>query len=291
MSSKAHKKKRNTGLLYEFLVQVISSSLVEGDQKSSSKALKILKKHFRNRPDNELYKEFRLIHALRKTTVSSDAVASSILQEAKLAVRSHDGMKLDRQKSLLIKDINHTLNSDDFYDQQVNEYRFLATIQTLFNDWKNPSADLHRIAMYEDQVVKYLTSEKQKLAEHVVADDNTGSNRLLMKVMMRKLNEKYEGVLTNEQKSLVKAYAWSAANDDPDSIKKKLEEIKQSLLESIDGYENAESPNEFLRNKLVDVKEKLVNESFDSINDDTVTRFMLYTKLTEELAPEEKKNV
>ena len=92
--SKAHQKKRNSGLLYEFLVHCISRALVENDQKKSAAALKILRRHFK--PGTELYKEFRLINSLIKTTVSSESVASSIVTEAKAAARSHDIKVLDR---------------------------------------------------------------------------------------------------------------------------------------------------------------------------------------------------
>ncbi len=90
----AHNKKRNTGLLYEFLIKTISQALVDDDKKRSSKALKIVKTHFK--PGTELYKEFRLVNSIMKTTVSSEAVASSILNEAKSAARSHDLNALDK---------------------------------------------------------------------------------------------------------------------------------------------------------------------------------------------------
>ena len=72
----AHNKKRNTGLLYEFLIKTISQALVDDDKKKSSKALKIVKTYFK--PGTELYKEFRLINSIIKTSVSSEAVAASI---------------------------------------------------------------------------------------------------------------------------------------------------------------------------------------------------------------------
>ena len=88
-----HNKKRNSCLMYEFLVRHISKSLVDDDKKSSDTALKILKKYYSS--DTELYKEFRLLNALVTTSVSSEMVASSILTEAKSAARSHDLKKLD----------------------------------------------------------------------------------------------------------------------------------------------------------------------------------------------------
>ena len=105
-------------LLYEFLVQTISKSLIDDDKKKSSAALKILRKHYK--PGTQLYKEFRLINALAKTTVSSEHVAASILKEAKAAATSMDHDSLDREKSLLIRNINHNINDDNFY----NIYRF-----------------------------------------------------------------------------------------------------------------------------------------------------------------------
>lgn len=288
MTSKGHNKKRNTGLLYEFLVLTISRSLVEGDKKKSSQALRILRRHFK--PGTELYKEFRLIHALRKTTVSSDAVAANILREAKDAARSHNHKELDRQKSLLIRDINHLINDEDFYDQQVSEYRFLATVQTLLNDWRQKTPDLQRLASYEDQVVKYLTEEKAEVPDQPLAEETPGESRLLMKVMMKKLNEKYSGVLNDEQRSLIRAYAFSTANEDPESIKLKLNELRDDLLQSIEDYGNTNSENEYINKKLVEAKDQLLAEKLEVVDDETVTRFMLYTKLAAELKSEETNN-
>lgn len=288
MTSKGHNKKRNTGLLYEFLVLTISRSLVEGDKKKSSQALRILRRHFK--PGTELYKEFRLIHALRKTTVSSDAVAGNILREAKEAARSHNFKELDRQKSLLIRDINHVINDENFYDQQVSEYRFLATVQTLLNDWRQKSPDLQRLASYEDQVVKYLTEEKAEVPDQPLAEETPGESRLLMKVMMKKLNEKYSGVLNDEQRSLIRAYAFSTANEDPESIKLKLNELRDDLLQSIEHYGSANKDNEYINKKLVEAKDQLLAEKLEVVDDETVTRFMLYTKLAAELKSEETNN-
>lgn len=286
--SRSHKKKRNTGLLYEFLIKKISSSLVEGDQRGSSQALKILKKHFK--PGTALYKEFRIINSLRKTTVSSETVAANILQEAKVAVRGHDLKELDKQKSLLIRDINYALKDENFYDQQVEEYKFLATVQTLINDWRNPE-DLYRIATFEDSVVKYLISEKKSEEDRQQPQESPGEGRLLMKVMMKKLNEKYSGALSNDQKSLIRAYAFSTANNNPQSIQLKLVEIKNKLLETIQKFETNNQSNDYVINKLNKTRDQLISEKLDNVGDELVTRFMLYTKLSDELELEEDQNV
>lgn len=285
MSNKAHNKKRNAGLLYEFLVRTISRALVEGDQKKSATALKILRKYFK--PGTELYKEFRLINSLIKTTVSSEAVAASILGEAKMAARDHNLEGLEREKSLLIKQINYSLKDDHFYDQQIAEYKTYATVQTLINDWRSPMRDLSRLATYEDQLVRWLVTEKSQPDDMVLNEESTGTSRLLMKVMTKKLNEKYAATLNEDQKSLVKAFVFSKANSDPTVIQKKLSKIKQDLLQRINEYRASNPGDKFINEKLNDAHGRLLSESLSEVDDDTITRFMLYTKLNTELEGEE----
>jgi hypothetical protein len=277
----AHNKKRNTGLLYEFLIHTISQALVDDDKRKSARALKIVKTHFK--PGTELYKEFRLINSIIKTTVSAESVASSILGEAKLAARSHDLNALDREKSLLIRSINHQLNDDNFYDQHIVEYRTYATVQNLLNSWRSSTVDLSKMAEYEDQIVRWLVTPKVELSEQITTEGSNGSNRLLMKIMMKKLGEKYDNTLTTEQKSLIKAYAFSTANDDEKTITLKLNEIKDKLLKSIESYTENKKEEKYLVEKLSEVKSGLLNE-IKQVDDSTVAEYMLYIKLIDELS-------
>lgn len=280
--SRSHNKKRNTALLYEFLVRTISSALVEGDKKKSSAALRILRRHYK--PGTQLYKEFRLFNALVKTTVSSDGVVSSILSEARAAASGTNLVELDREKSLLIRNINHTLNDENFYDQPIAEYRLYATIQTLLNEWRKPSGtvDIASMANYENQLREWLVVEKKKDDQPLI-DETPGTTRLLMKVMMKKLNEKYSTALNSDQKEIIKAYAFSTANEDQTTIKRKLEEIRGGLLESIDSYANTNVENKFLVDKLQNAKSKILSESLDEVDDSVVSKFMLYSTLHQEL--------
>lgn len=287
--SRSHNKKRNTALLYEFLVRTISSALVEGDKKKSSTALRILRRYYK--PGTQLYKEFRLFNALVKSTVSSDAVVSSILLEAKAAAAGTDVSALDREKSLLIRNINHALKDENFYDQPVAEYRLYATIQTLLNEWRKPTgtSDIASLASYENQLREWLLSEKKK-EDHTLIDETPGTTRLLMKVMMKKLNEKYSATLNEEQREIIKAYAFSTANEDQTTIKKKLEEIRENLLESIDQYVEQKKEDKFLANKMQDAKSKILSESLDIVDDNVVSKFMLYSTLRYELTTDEGEN-
>jgi len=287
--SKSHNKKRNTALLYEFLIRKISSALVEGDKKTSSTALKILRRYYK--PGTQLYKEFRLFNSLVKTTVSSDGVSSSIIGEARMAARTADMNALDREKSLLIRSINYSLRDDNFYEQPIAEYRMYATIQTLLNEWRKPvgTADLSSLAKYEDHLRSWLLSEK-KTVESGLIDESPGTARLLMRVMMKKLNEKYSNVLNDDQRELIKAYAFSTANDDQTTIKRKLEEMRSDLLNSIEEYKINNQDNTFLVKKLNEAKTAIVSELLETVDDSTVSKFMLYSTLRHELISSEGEN-
>ena len=284
--SKSHQKKRNAGLMYEFLVSSISRALVEDDKRRSAAALRVIKKHFK--PGSELYKEFRLINSLMKTNVSNHTVAANILQEAKRAARSHDYAALDREKSLLIRSINHGLKDDMFYDSAIKEYRMYATLQTLINDWRSATPDLERMARYEDQVVTWLTSKKDSADTSGVLDESPGTNRLLMKVMMKKLNEKYNGVLSPMQKEIVRSYAWSTTHDSNKMITEQLKSVQHTLVGAISEYIDTHPVEKALITKLTTTREKLLAENVDSVDDATVTRFMLYSKLDSELKSEDE---
>ena len=283
MSKSKHSKKRNSWLVYEFLVRTISEALVNDEKKKSSAALKILKRHFK--PETELYKEFRVANALMKTTVSSEHVAASILKEAKETVKCHNLSALDREKSLLIRNINHRLNDASIFDKHVTEYKMAATIQTLMNEWRDAS-DIAKIAEYEDVLMKWLVTEKNVKPQILVNEDSRGTARLLMRVMSKKLNEKYAGKFNEDQRAIIKSYAFSSANDDMTTIKLKLEEVRGKLLNSMKLLEH-EDNGSFMANKINEVREKLISENVDELNDELVTRFMSYAKLVEEIDTKE----
>lgn len=285
MSKGQIKKKRNTGLMYEFLVRTISQALIADNSAKSSQALKVLKRHFKQ--GTELHREFKLFNSLMNTTVTSEAVAAGIVAEARRAVRQYDMTKLEKEKSLLIKDVNQLFASDGFYDQPISEYKTYATIGTLISDWRQDSPpDFTRLALYEDALVKWLVSEKSTPAP-VSADAGTpGFNRLVIQLMTKKLNDKYGSALNAEQKAIVKEYAICNTTGNSSSLKSVLENVKKSLEDKLAQYASAELP-QFMKEKVSAVQKELMVESLENVDESTVTRFMLYSKLGSEISSED----
>jgi len=286
--SKSHSKKRNSALVYEFLVRWMSSALVEGRDAEAKVALGIIKKHFR--PGTELYKEYRLADSLVKATVSSSGTAASILSEAKRASRAHDVKKLNEEKFRLLNEINSTVKDPLFWDRPVPLYKTLATVQTLINDWrKDPrDIDLIRLAEYEEQIVSWLQENKESPKKLEEMKGNPGEDRLVLRIMSRKLEEKYGSALSPTQKAIMKEWVLAGSHDTANS--KSLEmigELRVALIERIEGYIRNKSSQDYEVKKLIELK-KTLSEGIDIASDENwFIDVMDYAKLHDELGSEE----
>jgi len=277
---KSHNKKRNVGIIYELMLRSISNSLINDDKKSAQKALDIIAKRFDK--STEVYKEFRLFNALAKSTVSSSAATAGILMEAKNAARRCNTSKLTKEKSALIRDINYNLGDSSFYHRRVPEYTTYATIQTLLNDWrKNDQADLTRVIQYESKVAEHLLSEKIEPDLDKCVDSDV--NSLVVNIMTEKINKKYSGKFSDDQRDVIQDYIFSLSDVKNDRIHLKLNEIKDRTLVDLDSFKS-QTKNSILLEKVSEVRNKIISESFDEINDSSISRFLILMQLQEELA-------
>jgi hypothetical protein len=283
--SKNHRKKRNSLLVYEFLVRAVSAALIDSNSRTSDAALNIIKHFFK--PGTELFKEFRLANSLLRTAVSSQGAARAIINEARNAAQKHDIAKLEHEKSLLIRSVNHNIKDTMFWDRSVPDYTLRATIGTLLEDWRrDDGATLDRMADYEDKLENLLIEKKNRVvstdqSQIETSATSAGESRFLLRVMTKKLNERYGNVLTAEQKSLLKEHVYcSMVGKESSVLKPKLDEIRNNLVEAIDANP---MKGEYMTKEMDDVKKNLLDENTNLVDDQMVTRFMLYIKLINEL--------
>jgi len=277
--ARGHNKKRNVGIIYELLLRHISEALIRDDKQSAQKALSIIETRFHK--TTELYKEFRLFNALAQTTVSDTPVAASILTEAKHAARRCNTDRLDREKSLLIRDINHSLDDSAFYHRRIEEYKTYATIQTLLNGWRElDRSDLSKIVEFEGKMVEWLLLEKE--VKQLEQDVNPDVDTLVVKILSEKFNEKYGSCLNETQRDLIKSYVFSIANDEGESIKQSLAALRETVLSDLDRLQQ-QTDNQILMEKMCDVKERIVSESVEDITDATISRFLVISQLKDEI--------
>jgi len=271
-----HNKKRNVGIVYELLLKYISNNLIEGNKIEAKKATKIIEQNFKK--GTELYKEFRLFNALATSKVSNTHTVASILSEAKNAARRFNLAKLDKEKSNLIKDINYKLNKNFFYESLPN-YRDLGTIQLALNEWRKTEPDIKNLVNFEGVIAENMLKKSENIIKENI--DLSHSDRLVLKIMTEKFNQKYNEGLTKDQKTIIENYVFYKGKNDQKLVeflnRKKLETVK-----AINIFEDKTS-NKYLLKKIDDVRHKINEVSSNSIDDKSIVKFLTLTKLIDEL--------
>lgn len=246
-----HNKKRNVGLLHEQLVRHASQMTVEGKKSKADQAINILIESFAE--GTELLREFKLFSALVHPRVSDDNIARRIVEESKKACGNHDPHKLNKEKSALIRRINHEIDRPDFYSQRVENYRVFSTVQALLNEWRGKNS------LSADERVKYeIVLENHLVREEKVHNLTKAENAdpLVFNIMLEKFNKKYGDVFDTRQtdllnhrlvgndtevirhSNLIKLEAKaSVENFYKDCDNAVLNEKKNFLLEKIEGYD------------------------------------------------------
>lgn len=288
-----HNKKRNVGLLVEFLSLHMSVCLVEQRVDDSNKAKKIWRKYFSK--GSELYKEYSVFNSLYTANLSNREIAIRLLERSKAQCEKINVQKLDAEKTALIKECNENLNDSNFYNRPVRDYKNIATIQILINSYsgKNPLG-LRETVELEDKVVDHILNKKKvpnkSLSESVLRLRTDDVDTLVVKIMQEKFEEKYKKVLSEEQQKIVSLYSFSEKDE---AAKKNLLEVFQNIrhktYQKIQ-QELKESKDSLLNNKLNHIKgliEECSRETPENlVRENGVVLHMTFSKLHEELKGE-----
>ena len=269
-----HNKKRNVGIIYEQLLLRASEALIDNDVDTAKKCASIIKKHYR--PGTEIYKEFRLFQALLNTTVKTESLGLRLIAEARRGSQITSTFHLNNEKSTLIRDINKVINDSVFFNRPIKEYRLYATIQTLLNDWRNDdTSDLGKVVDYENKLLEWMKSEKEEkqTLNELKSED---INNLTVKIMREKFEKKWEGKLSETQRSLIRDFV----NGDID--KNTLNSIKNRVVRGLDRLKES-TDSKVLLEKVDLVKKNVIKTSSEVLDETSISKFMQLTSLYEEL--------
>lgn len=277
MTKRSHNKKRNVGIIYEQLLATVAAGIVENNSKKTSQGQTLIARFFRE--GTELYKEHRLFKAMVEPEIKDGSLATKILDEAKKAARSHHKTRLTREKNRLIREININFGKD-FYNTKVKNYTEYATVQTLLNDWRAYSnADISRVTLFEQKAHDILLKPKANKSLNELKDNQV--DNLVVKVMTDKFNDKYSKQLSEVQQMLVKEYVF-AENGDTKRFKSMLRKIQETVIKNLSNYE-IECDNDHVANKINEVKEDIRSLNINTLDDNTMTRFLTLCDLSDEL--------
>ena len=281
MSKKSHNKKRNVGIIYEQLVLRLSKALVENDKKTFRDTKQIIKKYFKK--GTELYKEHRLVNSLADFEVTQINVIPNILEETKKATWRINDRRLDREKSKLIREINETFGKS-FYSTRVSNYRDLATIDLLLQEYKKGSNGDHaRLLEYSDKVTGILLQKKNR--SNVQEMKTPEVNGLVVKLMREKFSKTYSKNLTNEQVNLINE--WVLNGSSPGLISE-MKGARKMCLDTLKTYQ-ATCSNDFISNNLKEVYDNVSSTVFESdINESHIIKAMTMYDIIKELSGEDE---
>ena len=279
-----HNKKRNIGIMYELLLRHISIKLIENDRKGALSATKIIEKRFGK--DTELYKEFRLFNALAKTSVQNTEIAAAILTEAKGASRRFNKKKIEKEKSMLIRDINYSIKDKSFYYRSIPEYRELANIHNMIQEWqKGDMSDLKKMVILEQSALNHLIKEKKDSNLDILTakSKETNADILVEKIMTEKINKKYTDFSASQREILQKYALYSSNSDKHEDLKNYLNTRKNKSIKSFKNFGNI-NENSYLSEKIDLVENKINNLDVNVLDDTTISKFLTLTKLVEEIS-------
>ena len=279
MKNRSHNKKRNVGLIYEQLVNHMCQCIVENNEENVVLANKIIKENFKR--NTQLHRELKFFNALINTRGIDPSLATSIIQEAKNACQRHfSNEDLEKEKSLLIKQLNYSFGKGSLFESKVKNYKMLATVQTLLNEWrKGTNSDFEISTQYEKILHEWMTSQEEIIVEEKLVDSNV--DELTFRLMNERFNKKYENLLNEEQKKIIKLYVESKENG-YDELVDQFEEIKLKSTKLLEGFKlNCNNP--ILLENYANVKKNINSLNTEIVNEENVKKFLTLCKLNEEL--------
>ena len=277
-----HNKKRDTGLVYEFLIRRLSQTMLDGDKDGQRTALGIVRKYF-DQSSGPLSEERELFDVIRNTRGVSENVARQVLSEVQKAARKMDVKKLDIKKSNLIKEINYSFGQDFWDNHRIPDYRVLASIQMVIDASRgdaNLTESVSKIQLEEGLVQFMMTKSGAVLAQ----PSKSEVDQLVMRMVAKRFEEKYSKTLSTPQKKLLEKYVrYQVSGDDKqlsDFLLDEMVRISKSLDAALAMNEFTE--DKFMLEKLVEAK-KLFPTVGNKPVDYRVEEVMMYQKLVEEI--------
>lgn len=278
MKKLKHSKYKNTGILFEMLVQKLTSETLTSDK---SVTIDIIKKYFGK--NTELSKELQLYNLLVKEQFKSEARAFDYIRTVKEAHTRLNKSLLNRQRYNLVKEISDNFVFDNVSKIHINNYKVLASINMMFEheEHDNPK----QLMECKFAIVNHgLITNKKTVAKDPILETYSKQEKdmrlLTYKLLVDKFNTKYS-VLSESQKHLLGKYITHV--DDTATLKSYIKqiipEIKTSLANHVSNI-----TDEVTKIKVQKLSEMLCNvESMKVIKESHILSLLRYFDLVDEL--------
>lgn len=290
-----HNKFRNVGLSYDILIGEMSKRVVNGDTDTAGKILDVIKRHYGK--SSLIQKEFRLIDALVNENVSSEAIAARAISEACSRTQGVSRVKLAREIDSLVSSMKKLFGEKEYaklYEQQFDpeRYRAYASAYMLVREWSGDSRlPLSERMRLEQTIVNRMTAPVIKKDEDLMpVNESAPPARVLIKLMVDKVNERYGKRLTPLQRSFVRS--WALSDNSTDTIMERITSESRATLRAIDVAINSDPDvTDLVKESLTRAKTVIEESLGERDTNKMAMRCLMYIKLREELEKKEESDV
>jgi hypothetical protein len=243
------------------------------------RASQIIKENFKK--NTQLHRELKFFNALIQTRGIDPSLATSIINEAKSACQRHfSNEDLEKEKSVLIKSLNYSFGKGNLFESKVKNYKMLATVQTLLNEWRKASeADFEITTQYEKILHEWMTSQEEVIQEERLVEPNI--DELTFRMMNERFNKKYETLLNEDQKKIIRLFIESKNKDDSELVEQ-FEEIKVKSTRLLEGFK-LKCDSAILLENYQQIKQNINKLDTNLTTEDNLKKFLTLCKLNEEL--------
>lgn len=225
-----HNKKRNTGLLFEFLTRFVAEVTMFGSESEDPNLyLEMMIRYFE--PNTELGKELALVRSLAERRYRTKELAVRAIYDFKKEITNINHEQSNIEKSNLIKEINYSIGRD-LYSVEVPSYRLYTSIYGLYEAIK--SKNFAAEAEYEELVLENLIEASSTSKQDQISDEEYSD--AVVSLMVGKLNEKFNNyTVSQDQRAVLQNYAACQQGDLSEEsyrafLKYRIDEIRSSIL-------------------------------------------------------------
>ena len=289
MKKLKHSKYKNTGILFEMLVQKLTSETLTSNK---SITIDIIKKYFLK---SELSKEYKLYESLLKKLPLIESTANIVINTILETSKKLNRGALRREKYNLIKEIRDNYNLDDFFKIKLPNYKAYAALYSLMEIYNNDNlVNPDAIITNKVTLLEILTTSKinkKEVKDEVIEEFKKYDKDLRIltyRILLEKFNDKYDG-FNEKQKSVLKQFITEV--DSTPKLKEfynsQITEIKtelKNLIKSVD-----DKVTSIKLNEIVNIISELSKES--SIKNEDIVNLLQYYQLIDEIRTASKQNI
>lgn len=279
MKKLKHSKYKNTGILFEMLVQKLTSETLTSNK---SITIDIIKKYFGK--STELSKELQLYNTLVKEQHKTEARALDFIRTVNDAHKKLNRAVLSRQKYNLVKEISENFVFENMSKIHINNYKTLASIYMLFEyeESDNPKQLMEcKNAILDHALLRDRVKPEIDPVLETFEKQDKDVRLLTYKLLIDKFNTKYSSALSEGQKHLLNKYITNVNDTEAlrEYVQKIIPSIKKQLAKSAKIIDD-----KVTKIKVEKLSEMLCNvESIKKLKESHILNLMRYMDLVDEL--------